>query len=243
MSIYNDVMILQTGCLILQVCVTAAIYAMKKKSWRDPVLMLLLSVLLITAGYFLFLQTTGYEGLRVAQKVYLTGKTAAPAMLVAAYLSVFAVWPETKRSAVKILLAVLTLTQLLFIWSDTLQSLVFTESTMEQNQFFYYLQENLTGLGKTGLITALLLLLAGALLAALKAQGLPQKLLFAAIPVIAAAAELLSLQSAARHYDFTSLAVTADACLLLIGMSMEKAEEQSHMRCEEAQSEEEKYDR
>ena len=217
MSVYFCIICIQTICMVILGGVLFYTYG-KKALWRDPAFLAVLSAFVMAAGYFLFLQATQMGGLQAAQKVYLTGKILAPACLLMTYMSLLKTMPEKKRERYQILLWIVVISQNLFLWSDTLQRLVFTDRSFQQNQYFYFIEEKMTGIGYAGMIWNFCLLICCAVIACRRCSRLYSKILLTAVPVLPVLAEIVSMTSQARHYDFSTLAGTAAALFLIIAL-------------------------
>lgn len=245
MQMYQFIFLFQICCMIaagLGLYLAASEKELRKFPCDMPVLGTLLGVFIMEAGYGLYLQAEEMSGLQVARKICLFGKLLAAVFFILTCRSLsesFRYHPPksqiksddakeksaarsplsfSKRSLIEALIAAAALSAAAFIFADGLQRYIFSDQTFCQNQFFYYIQDDLTPLGKAGFFLLRILPLAGILrlIFSKKQRSRPENFLLSASIFIYMLAIVCQNAPVFRHYDITMpLAAAFSICLVI----------------------------
>lgn len=223
---YRCLMLFQVCCVFITgICLflAASDRRLKEKEWGTALTGTLLGIFIMEAGYGLYLQTTGMEGLQVARKIYLAGKILAAVCLFMTFMS-----GNEKKGAAQAAdraAAVIGLTGTFFIISDYLQKRLFRNQSFAHNQIFYYIEEEVTLPGRLSMVCLGLLPVIGVVwfLLAKRNKAAEEKFLVCSQLLLCGAAFVCAGLPVFRHYDITMpLAAASAVCLVIFVAWSEK---------------------
>ena len=144
---YLYIMIFQTACILTSgICLYLAASGeeLRGQRYAMPVLSVFCGVFLMEVSYGFFLQATAMAGLQAAERICLLSKllTASGFFVTCVSLS------DRDSGPVKMAAGVLGLTAAAFFFFDKLYRLLHTGQEFLQNQYFYYMETELTGMGE-----------------------------------------------------------------------------------------------
>lgn len=199
---YFYIMAFQTACILVSgVCLYLAATedGLRAESCCIPVLSVLLGIFLMETGYGLYLQETAMAGLQATEKICLLGKLMTGAGFFMTCMSL----SDRNSRAVKTAVGLLALTAAVFVLVDSLYQLLFASREFLQNQYFYYIEAERTGLGEIFGFLLRCLPAAGILwfFGGRKNRGLPEKLFAATVIILWAFSIICRNLPFLRHYD------------------------------------------
>lgn len=144
---YLYIMIFQTVCILVSgVCLYLAVSEEKllREKYGLPVLSVLCGIFLMEMSYGFYLQATAMAGLQTAEKICLLSKLLASVGLFVTCVSLSDKDSRTAKTAA----GILGLTAAVFFFFDNLYRLLYVGQEFLQNQYFYYIETELTEMGE-----------------------------------------------------------------------------------------------
>ncbi len=218
---YQCILLFQISCIFITgICLylAAADKGLKNRPYGMSFFAVLLGIFIMETGYGLYLQETAMAGLQTAEKVCLLGKLLAADAFFVMCISL----SEKEKSAplffLKAFGGAAGLAVSVFIFGERFRKLLFLEQRFCQNQFFYYIESELTDMGKAGLLFLQGLPLAGILWLAFgkKNKLLSEKFLLLASALFLLLSIVCKNQPLFRHYDTAMpLAAGFSVCMVI----------------------------
>ena len=144
---YFYIMAFQIVCILVSgICLYLAASGeeFRREKCGMPVLSVLCGIFLMEMGYGFYLQATAMAGLQTAEKVCLLGK-----LVTAVGLFVTCVSLSDKDSGIaKASAGILGLTAAVFFFFDNFFRFLYIRQEFLQNQYFYYIETELTEMGE-----------------------------------------------------------------------------------------------
>ncbi|MCI9296108.1 MAG: hypothetical protein HFI10_01595 [Lachnospiraceae bacterium] len=214
---YLYILCFQTACIIVSgICLYLAVTdeKLRKKKYGLPLIAVLAGICLAEIGYGLYLQEITMGGLQAAEKFCLMGKLGAVVGFFVTCVSL----SDKDSAAVKMAAGILGLTCVSFLFFDSLHGFLYTEQNFLQNQFFYYIEAQRTGLGEVLYTVTRCIPLLGVLWLVLLKKGrcLPEKMLASAALLLWAVSRICGKLTFLRHYDGDMPVFAAFAVCLVI---------------------------
>lgn len=207
----------QIACVLISgICLYLAATDEKlpREKYGMPTLLTFAGIFLQEAGYGLYLQEITMAGLQLAEKICLLGKLSASVGFFVLCVSL----SDKDSPLVKTAAEILGLTAAAFLFSDSLNRLLYAEQDFMQNQFFYYIEERRTGLGEIFGAFRQCLPLFGVLwlIWEKKEKDLPEKALLSAVLLLCGVQTFAGRLTILRHFDADMPLGAAFALCLII---------------------------
>ena len=203
--------IVVTGCLVYLLFHAERI---KGTTYRAYVIGTMMGLFIMQVGYGIFLQALTLEGLQFGEMICRIGKILAVTFWLLAGSCFGGGWKERTCH----LVWMIALAMIAFVYVSPLRRMLRKHDSILQNQYFYYIQGEYTGLFAVGVV----LLISGLLLATyllgkslLKGTGKRSGIFCMAGTVLPLVASLIP-GSVSRYYDVSMVAGLLSALLLLI---------------------------
>lgn len=214
---YFYIMCFQIACILVSgICLYLAVtdIRLRTEKFCMPVLSVFSGIFLMEVSYGLYLQAVAMAGLQMAEKVCLLGKV----LTVVGFFVTCVSLSDRDKQAAKMAAGILGLTIAVFLFSDNLCRLLYLKQEFLQNQYFYYIERELTGLGEIFRLFVRCVPLFGVLwlLFGKKERGMPEKLLLTAVLFLWAVSAVCRKMQFLRHYDADMPLGTVLAVCLII---------------------------
>ena len=216
---YFYIMCFQCVCILVSgVCLYLAATdgRLRMEKYGMSVLAVLSGIFLMEAGYGLYLQEIAMAGLQTAEKVCLFGKLLAGTGFFMTCVSL----SERDSSAIKMTAGISGMTAAVFLFSGSLNRLLYLKQEFLQNQFFYYIETERTMLGEIFYIFMRCMPLFGVLWFVFqnrktKKRKAPQMLLLAGM-LLWAVSSVCRKMVFLRHYDADMpFGAVLSACMII----------------------------
>ncbi len=214
---YFYIMCFQAICILVSgICLYLALTdeRLRGERYGMSVLAVLSGIVLMEAGYGLYLQEIAMAGLRLAEKICLLGKVLTGCGFFVTCVSL----SGRDSRTVKMIAGILGLTAAVFLFSDSLYRLLYSGQEFLQNQFFYYIETERTTLGEVFHVSGRFLPLAGILWFVFcgKEKKLPVKMLLSSGVFLWVISMACQGRAFLRHYDADMPLGAAFAVCLII---------------------------
>lgn len=144
---YFYIMAFQIVCILVSgscLYLAASGEELRREKYGMPVLSVLCGIFLMEMSYGFYLQATAMAGLQTAEKICLLGKLFAAAGLFVTCVSL----SDKDSRPVRMAAGILGLSAAVFFFFDNFFRLLYIEQEFLQNQYFYYIETELTGMGE-----------------------------------------------------------------------------------------------